>query len=159
MATFKEDRALTFSMTETAPLTLRINPEDQKSFGPCECCGEMTSRVWGYVNRLEEGVASYFVEWTPGHEDGHTNFDLIVGKWGDGQDSSSRQAISLEFRKLPTGPAFMVIDATSRPVCRSTLISKALRREDVIGTPIASDVFALCDVIFLSDSRLDHLRA
>jgi hypothetical protein len=146
-------------MTEIAPLTLRINPEDQKSFGPCECCGEMTSRVWGYVNRLDEGVAAYFVEWTPGHEDGQTNFDLIVGKWGEGAGPSSRRAISLEFRNLPTGPAFMVIDASSRPVSRSTLTSNALRREDVIGTSVASDVFAICDVIFVDDPRLAHLRS
>jgi hypothetical protein len=146
-------------MTETAPLTLTIYPEDHKSFGPCECCGEMTSRVWGYVNRLDEGVAAYFVEWTPGHKDGHANFDLIVGKWGDGQDSSTRQAVSLEFRKLPTGPAFMVVDASSRSVSHSTLISRALRREDVIGASIASHAFAICDVIFVDDPRLAHLRS
>jgi hypothetical protein len=146
-------------MTETNPFTLKIYPEDHKHFGPCECCGEMTSRVWGYVESRDATVAAYFVEWTPGHEEDHANFDLIVGKWGEGTESSDRRAASLEFRKFQGTPSFMVIDATSRDVSHNSLISKALLREEIVGNPVASQVFAICDVIFLDDPRLPHLRS
>jgi hypothetical protein len=118
----------------------------------------MTSRVWGYVNRFEEAVAAYFVEWTPGHEANQANFDLIIGRWGENTHESDRQAVSLEFRKFEGGPSFMIIDSTGRSVARSTLISKALNRTDVIGTSIEPQVFAICDVIFLEDARLSILR-
>jgi hypothetical protein len=118
----------------------------------------MTSRVWGYVYRFDEALAAYFVEWTPGHDATQAYFDLIVGKWGDETHVSDRQAVSLEFRKFENGPQFMVIDATDRSVATSTLISKALNRADVIGTQLASEIFAICDVIFLEDPRLAILR-
>jgi hypothetical protein len=145
-------------MLSSSDLTLTIYPENQASFGPCECCGNMTSRVWGYINNQDEGVAAYYVEWTPGHQGQQANFDFIVGRWGEGAGPGNRKAISLEFRKLETGPAFMVINASDRKVAESSLVSGALDRNDVIGTPMASTVFAMCNLIYLQDERISELR-
>jgi hypothetical protein len=138
--------------------TLTIETSGEKSFGPCECCGEMTKRVWGFVYDAGAALAAYFVEWTPGHEASSANFDLILGEWGDGRDNSARKAVSLEFRKLESGPAFMVIDATMRPTSSSTLISEALNRDAVVGTVIASEAYRVCDAVYLEEPRLDWLR-
>jgi hypothetical protein len=145
-------------MQESSALTLEIFPHNQGTFGPCDCCGEMTSRVWGYVHEGDSALAAYYVEWTPGHDGKQANFDLIVGRWGDNTDASDRQAIAVEFRKLDTGPAFRVIDAKDRNASNSTLVSKALDRSSVIGTPVATQVFAICDLIYLEDPRISELR-
>jgi hypothetical protein len=136
----------------------KIETSGEKTFGPCDCCGQVTSRVWGFVYDREAATAAYFVEWTPGHESNSATFDLIIGSWGDDTDNSDRQAVSLDFRKLESGPSFMVTDAGERAVASSSLISKALKREEVIGTDIASRVFAICDVVYLEDPRLLVLR-
>ncbi|WP_131821890.1 hypothetical protein [Salipiger marinus] len=70
----------------------------EESGGVCDCCGNQTRTVWGYVR--EEGggtVASYFVHWTVGKsiEDHPANFDLIYGAWGEGATKNDRRAISL----------------------------------------------------------------
>ena len=52
----------------------------------------------------------------------------------------------------------MVVDATNRPVGKSDLVAEALRRDQVIGHPIAQKIFALCDAIWLDDPRIDELR-
>jgi hypothetical protein len=145
-------------MQESSVFRLEILPNSQKRFGPCNCCGEMTSRVWGYVYIGDAALAAYFIEWTPGHQGQQANFDLIVGSWGENTHAPDRQAIAVEFRKLDTGPAFRVIDAKDREVSKSTLISKALGRDSVIGTPIATQVFAICDLIYLEDPRISELR-
>jgi hypothetical protein len=137
---------------------LTINPDDQRVFGPCNCCGNMTQRVWGYVSQGEATVAAYFVEWTPGHIEQEANFDLILGKWGPESTSDDRKGVALAFRRLQNGPTFMVINATDRSIATSSLISEALAREQVIGKPIANLVFALCDSIFLQDHRISTLR-
>jgi hypothetical protein len=137
---------------------LTIEPNGEKAFGPCDCCGEMTKRVWGFVYAGEAALAAYFVEWTPGHEASSANFDLIVGTWGNDADNSTRRAVSLDFRRLATGPAFMVIDACTRTVANSPLISAALNREEVIGTETATLAFSICDVIYLKEPRLVWLR-
>ena len=145
-------------MPEINDLRLEIFPDNQKTFGPCDCCGEMTSRVWGYVYQGNDALAAYYVEWTPGHDGKQANFDLIIGIWGEDTSASDRQAIAVEFRKLDTGPAFRVIDTKYRAVSKSALVGMALDRESVIGTPFATQSFAICDLIYLEDPRISELR-
>lgn len=118
----------------------------------------MTRRVWGYVQQRETTVGAYFVEWTPGHEDRAANFDLIIGAWGPDTSASDRKAVALAFRHLPTGPAFMVVDAAERPFGTSPLVGEALGREQVVGRTIAATAFALCDCIYTQDGRIADLR-
>jgi hypothetical protein len=82
-----------------------------------------------------------------------------LGKWGENAGPSDRQAVSVAFRVLDTGPAFMVQDASVRPVGSSPLVSRALDRADVVGHPIAAEVFQICDSIYLADPRINELRA
>jgi hypothetical protein len=143
-------------MSNESALTIETSGEN--TFGPCDCCGEMTKRVWGFIYDGEAALAAYFVEWTPGHESNSANFDLIVGTWGDEADNSTRRAVSLEFRSLETGRAFMVIDARTRSVANSPLISAALDRDEVIGTETAILAFNICDALYLKEPRLVWLR-
>src|ERR1700679_543533 len=135
-------------------LTLEFDENNRRQFGPCQCCGNLTERVWGYVRRAGSAVAVYFVEWTPGHIEKSASFDLILGAWGDDTTPADRQVAALEFRKLDSGPAFKVIDAGKRP----TLASHALLRDEIIGAPIAQEVFAIADAVYFKDPRLDELK-
>lgn len=139
-------------------LALEVDAENQAQFGPCSCCGQMTSRVWGYAYRGDAALAAYFVEWTPGHPNREASFDLILGRWGGEAEATDRKAVSLAFRHLGTGPAFMIQDAQARPVGTSSLVSMALRREQVLGTALAKDAFAVCDLVYLAHPRLEELR-
>ncbi|MCB2013704.1 MAG: hypothetical protein R3E11_10545 [Sphingobium sp.] len=47
----------------------------------------------------------------------------------------------------------MVIDAADRPIGASELVSGALRREEIIGTPLADHLFAMVDAIWEQDQR------
>jgi hypothetical protein len=58
---------------------LSIEPTGEKVHGPCNCCGNVTRTVWGFVHR-ESGdtLPSYFVLRTvrsPRHD---AFFDLIM---------------------------------------------------------------------------------
>lgn len=50
-------------------------------------------------------------------------------------------------------PALMVIDAQGRPAAKGDLAASGLRRDEVIGTPLAQQVFALTDAIYEQDGR------
>src|SRR5690349_12420584 len=85
--------------------------------GPCPCCGDNTRAVSGLVRQGEVGVAAYVVRWTLGQIGRHgAHVDLVLGRWGDGTTRDDRYAVSLEFRRTETGPAFMVIDADERDI-------------------------------------------
>jgi hypothetical protein len=47
----------------------------------------------------------------------------------------------------------MVIDADERPAAKGELARTALARSDVIGTPMAAQVFSLVDAIYEQDDR------
>src|SRR5437870_12701119 len=137
------------------PETLEIEQTGAKDLGPCDCCGNLTRRVWGLAHRGEATEAAYFVEWTAGAVARHgAQFDLVIGRWGDGATSADRVAVSLAFRHTSAGPQFMVVDASERSTAVSGVVGRALNGCDVLNTPLATQAFAIVDAIWLQDDRL-----
>ena len=133
-----------------------VEPREE-SGGVCDCCGNQTRTVWGFVH--EEGggtVASYFVQWTVGKsiEDHPINFDLIYGAWGEGANKSDRCAISLVRFETEGVCGVSVINANDRPVASNELVGSAISREELVGTPLAQQVFSIFDAVILQDHRL-----
>lgn len=136
---------------------VEFDPAHETVSGPCPCCGEMTRVVWGSVIQDEATVAVYYVQWTPGKLQHKPNFDLILGPWGEDALDEERFAVSLSY--WPEKGSFMVIDAGERPVSKSSLIGRALRRDEVIGTEIADYAFDVVDAVFLQDKRLAEMSS
>jgi hypothetical protein len=119
--------------------------------GHCDCCGSTTKRVWGFVRRAGEPIGAYFVAWTHDKPDHGAKFDLILGKWGDSASKRDRYSAALDFRLVQGAPQFIVVDAENRATSESPLVGTALKRTEVIGTPIAAQVFAVVDAVYMSD--------
>ena len=128
------------------------------SAGHCDCCGTATKRVWGLVRRDGVAVATYFVGWTESKPDHGAAFDLILGKWGDSTTKEDRYAVALDFRLIGQSPKFMVVDAINRVTSDSPLVGAALKRSDVIGTPLAPKIFAVIDAVYMG-AGLNVLRS
>lgn len=126
-----------------------------ESDGHCDCCGNESRCVWGLVNDGGRTLAAYWMNWTVGHLiDRGANLDLILGRWGEGATADDRVVISMVHREQPdSSPTLMVIDAGDGPAAKGELASVALKRGDVIGTPLAAQVFALVDAIYEQDDR------
>jgi hypothetical protein len=137
---------------------LTIEPTNEKLHGPCECCGNVSRTVWGFAHRKSgDTLASYFVSWTVGNPQHDVYFDLILGRWGASATPSERKAVSLAYR--PAKGGFMVIDAGTRPVASSPLISAALPAAQVVELPISIVAYAVVDGIWLEDDRIAEVRA
>jgi hypothetical protein len=126
-----------------------------ESSGNCDCCGNESRCVWGMVYKDNVASAAYWMQWAVGclTETG-ANLDLVVGRWGNNTSAADRVAIALVHRQQPDGaPALMVVDAAGRPIARKGVASSALAREDVIGAPLAAQVFSLTEAIYEQDDR------
>jgi hypothetical protein len=137
-----------------------LEPTGSSDYERCECCGENSRTVWGLARRDGGAHAAYFVHWTLGKvaEKG-AHFDLILGRWGEDATNVDRYAVSLEYRRAAEGPAFMVIDATERPIAHNELVARALRRDEVMGTELAAHAFELVDAIWLNDRRISEVTS
>jgi hypothetical protein len=111
------------------------------------------------VHRDTATVASYFVGWTEQKPEHGAAFDLVLGRWEDDATREDRFAVSLNYRILEATPQFMVVDALGRLPCGDELAGAALERKEVIGTPLAPQVFAVVDAIYMGDPRLEEVRA
>ncbi len=138
---------------------LQIEPVGSRDFGPCPCCGKTSRTVWGFVHSPCAILATYFVHWTLNGRQHGANFDLAVGKWEEDTGPEDRQAISLEYRIIEGRGSFKVINADTRPVADCAWAKVALRRDQVVGLPLAADVFAMVDAIFATDERIQELRS
>jgi hypothetical protein len=128
------------------------------SNGHCDCCGSTTKRVWGLIHRDGAAVAAYFVGWAEQRPDHGASFDLILGKWGASATKQDRYAVALDYRIVEGSRQFMVLDAQGRLTSDGELADLALKRSEIIGTPLARQVFALIDAIYMGDPRLDEIR-
>ncbi|MEX0300874.1 MAG: hypothetical protein AB3N24_00485 [Leisingera sp.] len=127
-----------------------------QSNGVCECCGNETRLVWGFVHAPAGTVASYYVHWTAGAGlDRHpANYDFIIGLWGEDASPADRVAVSMVHFENEKGPGVMVIDASGRPSASSDLAASVLDRESVVGTEVAATAFAIFDAVCLQDPRI-----
>jgi hypothetical protein len=132
--------------------------ESGNAHGHCDCCGTTTRNVWGFVGRDGETIGAYFVAWTQGKPEHGATFDLILGKWGDSTTRDDRYAVALDFRVMDGAAQFMVVDALDGATSASDLVGTALKRSDVIGTPLATQVFAIVDAVYMSDSSAEVRR-
>ncbi|NEW85730.1 hypothetical protein DU475_00435 [Rhodopseudomonas sp. WA056] len=141
----------------TKPDALLVIPDGDQVTGRCDCCGQISRRVWGTISTADAAVAAYMVWWTVGHIAEHgAEIDLICGRWGDDTSVSDRFVVRLHHFIAASGPAVMVQDASLADGL-DRLAACALRRDDIIGTPRAAEVFALYDAIAQQDARLAEL--
>lgn len=143
-------------MQDTARTTeYEVEPLGQSS-GVCDCCGNETRLVWGFVHAPAGTVASYYVHWTAdsGLDRHPANYDFIIGRWGEDASPADRVAVSLMHFENEEGPGVMVIDAGGRPSAGSGLAASALDREGVVGKEFAATAFAIFDTVLLQDTRL-----
>ena len=137
---------------------LLVEPDGQ-SGGVCDCCGNESSTVWGYVYYDEEPLASYFVHWTRNKPDHFPNFDIIFGTWGD-LGINDKKLASWVFNPSQDEGGFMVIDSGDREISKSDLVTEALTREDLIGNANYMEITtSIIDAIWLQDERIEAIRA
>jgi hypothetical protein len=129
-----------------------------ESQGTCACCGRQTRTVWGDLSDPAGTHAVYFVTWTPGVPEHAPNVDLVLGRWGEGAASGDRVLVALRYHPKAGGGAFTVIDGQGRPADDRSVCGRALRRVEVIGTPLATEVFALVDALWLTEPRMAEIR-
>ena len=135
---------------------IEIEPASMKSSGRCACCGKSRRTVWGFVYRDGGPRACYFVEWTLGRRGCSARFDVVVGEWFDGTTEADREAVSLEYRLLDTGPSFSVVDADGRPAAE---VGRAMKGAEIAGTPLAAEVVSIAGAVLRVDDRVRELAA
>lgn len=91
--------------------------------------------------------------------DHNVNVDLIIAAWGEGTTPKDRFLASLLYRPSADGGSFMVTNARSRLPAKQEVCGRAMERAEIVGTPLAQEVFALLDALWLSDPRLAEVRA
>jgi len=138
-------------------MDLRATPLNETS-STCECCGRVSKTICGDVSIAAKTLAIYYVQWTVGSAEHFPKIDLVLGPWGAGADPSERVLISLVYDSGQDGGGFTVIDSEARPANSRELCGRALKREEVIGTPFAQEAFQLVDAIWLHDPRIDEVR-
>jgi hypothetical protein len=127
-------------------------------FGPCECCGDVSRRASGMVRRDDEPYAIYHVEWTTQQVARHgAELYFLLGRFGEGTTAADKFAVALHFFVEPDRFGFMVVDADQTPMASDPLVGRALPRDQVIGTPLAQEVFDLVDAIWLNDGNISEV--
>ncbi|MEY4198771.1 MAG: hypothetical protein RLZZ265_511 [Verrucomicrobiota bacterium] len=155
----KGESALAAADADAAPHFVIEHPS-MKDHGPCECCGCMSRLVTGLVRRHGEQYACFQVNWTLGQLARHgASVYVILGRWGDDATAADRFAVAMHYRNDAETRGLMIVDADQTSIATNPLVGRTLRRDEVVGTPLADEVFELIDFLWLTDGRLAELAS
>ena len=136
----------------------QIEQAKTQDLGPCDCCGSTSRLVAGLVYRDGNAHAAFQVHWTLGQIEKHgAGFFVILGCWGEGTVAADRYAVALRYRADSQATGFMVVDADETRIASHPLVGRALRRAEVIDTPLAQEVFDIVDFVWLHDDRITEI--
>lgn len=130
-----------------------------QSTGCCDCCGKQSKTIWGDLGDSSGTKAIYFVQWTVDQPQHLAIFDIVLGPWGEGTTPKDRVLVSLLYQPRLGGGSFMIASGKGRRADRRTLCDRALERADVIGTPVANEAFSMVDSLWLTEPRIEEIRA
>jgi hypothetical protein len=115
--------------------------------GACRCCGTDTACTRGVVVKDRGQVARYLIKWTVGFLSHGMSWLISLPNPASGGEVSVSLGYSFEHN------AFMVRQPGDYCWEAGDLVGfgELLDRDRVIGTPLAEQVFAIVDDIWLSD--------
>ncbi len=139
----------------SAASPLQVKPAGESS-GYCECCGNETRTIWGYIYDCERPVACYFVQWTRGQPTHFPNFDFLIGTLAD-ENAPDGRLVSWVYN--PSAESFMAIDSGSRPAAKSPLCARALTREQVTSNAGEMETAtSFIDAVLVGDLRVSEIQ-
>jgi hypothetical protein len=123
----------------------------------CECCGNHSRTFWGDLSDASGARAMYYVHHTiKVLDDAHAPLiDIIVGPWGESTTAADRVLATIACH--PEGAGVMVVDAAGRPLDTRDVCGRALARAEIVGTPLATELFAFVDAIMREDARMHEV--
>ena len=134
---------------------LSVEPAGESS-GQCDCCGNETRTIWGYLRSGEQPIACYYLQWTRHMPQHFPNLDFLIGTWGD-DAVNDRKLVSWRFN--PMAPGFMAIDSADRPAAKSPLCAHPLTRDEVIHDHGLMELTTgLIDAVWLGDPRVQEVK-
>ena len=114
--------------------------------GTCECCNSRTHKSTGMVTVNQNPDTLYIACWTESRREHGIAFLILQ----PGHNTFVSVHYSFDIQ------AFSVLDPEDYN-WDSSNDTRILRRDDVIGTPLAQEVFDYLDEIWLHDDELQHL--
>jgi hypothetical protein len=123
--------------------------------GVCPCCGGDTACTRGVVVREGERLASYLVKWTVGDPSHGMGWLISLPQGQSGKEVSVSLGYSFEHR------SFMVrhVGDYSWEPHELAGFGALLDRDQVIGTALAEQAFAVVDDIWLNDPYVQDFVA
>lgn len=131
----------------------------EKTSDVCPCCNNITRTIWGAAHVHDKIIAVYYVHWTQNSPVHGAHIDLILGDRNQSAPPVKRSLVTIEYRVTEGPPSFMVVNGNENsPALDPQVTIAPLLREQVVGTPLAKDAFAIIDAIWLGDSRIDNIH-
>lgn len=135
-------------------MTLHVELGDADRPSRCECCGQVTRTVHGFVYRGDDAYAVYYAGWSEGHADRGVTMAIAVGEWGDDSAVSDRTSIGLRARSTASQIEFAVLDPDESPWGHTDLLGAMVPRAVALKHRVLKVIFEIAERVVRDDSRV-----
>jgi hypothetical protein len=137
-----------------ARITIELGEAKEPTY--CECCGNKTLTVHGFVYNNNDAHAVYFASWTIGHMEKGVTIAIGLGEWGDGASLSQRRSVGLECRTTEEQIQFAVIDPEQSPWGCSEFLGRMLHRDAALKDVEIKEFFHIAEHLVHDDPRISE---
>lgn len=135
---------------------LRLEAGERAESGPCECCGNMTQTIWGYIFEDRAPAAVYYARWTKGKPDDDAIIAISIGEWGSHSRPQDRNCVAMRCKLVSGQPQFMIIDAATTPWQSAEVLGVMLSRDQVLSSDISQRAYSMIDCVVEEDLRFSE---
>lgn len=134
---------------------LIIEPGNESVTGHCDSCGHESRIFRGFVYEQDQAFGIYVGSYTQSHPELGVSMAVSLRGWGVGANKEDKECVVLEWRVGQTGPGCAVIDAPYSMWSGEKNLGRMLSREEALVSGRAKEAFAVADVVWVSDTRLE----
>jgi hypothetical protein len=133
---------------------ITIELGEERELSHCECCGNVTRSVHGFLYKDNDAYAVYFASWTDNHKERVVTIAIGLGEWGDNATEEDRFSVGLNAWSVAEQKNFAVIEPSDSPWGATKFIGRMMSRDSVLASPEKEEFFHVAEHIVNDDPRI-----
>lgn len=126
---------------------LRLEYGDPINPTNCDCCGNTSNTVTGFIYNDDFAHGVYFGRWTDGHLPKEIKLTICIGEWGEGSNPNNRDSINLRIRGKEEGFRMMITDSIESPWKENSILGNFMDRQEALNSKYKTEFLRIAEKV------------
>lgn len=135
-------------------MEFKLELGDEQVVSACECCGQRSTTVHGFVYASGAPFAVYYAGWPICAQKPAIVLAIATGKWSDDSTAADRVSMGFSVKSTSSQITFSVLDPSETPWGETPLFGKMLPRINAIRHASWQCTIQVAEYVVTEDPRI-----